>query len=410
MARRRIRLAATARHRIPHAVRRRATTWSCGSNRAGSTAALPSLSRRGVDGVAPYNRRAVTPRGTDWGLALLVAVGLVSGLATWFAGSPGGAWVFDAHALAGTALALLLVFKLRRVLPHVGARARRDPRTLRGLLALGLVLAVLVSGMVWSTAGRVAVAGFTVLFWHGALGAVLAVGVLAHARARAKRPHGRDLTDRRQLLTAAALGAGALAAWQLQRPVQRTLGLPGARRRFTGSYDAGSFTGNAFPTTSWVADRPRRLAGGYRLTVAGRVRRPLAVTAAELDRGDALTATLDCTGGFFSTQHWRGASLGRLLDEAGVEPGARHVRVISRTGYRWSFSLRDARALLLATHVGGEPLAHGHGAPCRLVAPGRRGFQWVKWVERVEVHDDPDPGAVASTVWSSFTAAGRGAA
>jgi DMSO/TMAO reductase YedYZ molybdopterin-dependent catalytic subunit len=352
----------------------------------------------------------VTPRGTDWGLALLVALGLLSGLATWFAGSPGGAWVFGTHALAGIALALLLVFKLRRVLPRVGGRARRDPRTVRGLLALGLVLAVLVSGTVWSTAGRVGVAGYAVLFWHGVLGAVLAVVVLAHARVRAKRPRGRDLVDRRQFLTAAALGAGSLAAWQLQRPVQRTLGMPGARRRFTGSYDAGSFTGNAFPATSWVADRPRRLADGYRLTVAGRVRRPLAVTAAELDHGDALIATLDCTGGFFSTQRWRGVSLGRLLDEAGVEPGARHVRVISRTGYRWSFRLRDAHTLLLATHVGGEPLSHGHGAPCRLVAPGRRGFQWVKWVERVEVHEDPDPGAVASTVWSSFTAAGRGAA
>ena len=156
--------------------------------------------------------------------------------------------------------------------------------------------------------------------------------------------------------------------------------------------------------------RTRAWASGSRLAVAGRVRRPLAVTAAELDRGDTLTATLDCTGGFFSTQHWRGVSLGRLLDEAGVEPGARHVRVISRTGYRWSFGLGDARALLLATHVGGEALSHGHGAPCRLVAPGRRGFQWVKWVERVEVHQDPDPGAVASTLWSSFTAAGRGAA
>ena len=97
----------------------------------------------------------MTPRGTDWGLALLVALGLVSGLATWFAGSPGGAWVFGAHAVAGAALALVLVFKLRRVLPRIGARARRDPRTLRGLLALGLVLAVLVSGIVWSTAGRV---------------------------------------------------------------------------------------------------------------------------------------------------------------------------------------------------------------------------------------------------------------
>jgi hypothetical protein len=318
--------------------------------------------------------------------------------------------VFGAHALAGTALALLLVFKLRRVLPRIGARARRDPRTLRGLLALGLVLAVLASGFVWSSAGRVAVAGYTVLTWHGFLGAVLAVVVLAHARVRAERPRGRDLADRRQFLTAAAIGAGALAVWQLQRPVQRALGLPGARRRFTGSYDAGSFTGNAFPVTSWVADRPRPLAGGYRLTVAGRVRRPLAVGAAELDRGDALTATLDCTGGFYSTQRWRGVTLGRLLDEAGVQSGARHVRVISRTGYRWSFSLDDARTLLLATHVGGEPLTHGHGAPCRLVAPGRRGFQWVKWVERVELHVDPDPGAVASTVWSSLTAAGRGAA
>ena len=352
----------------------------------------------------------MTARGTDWGLALLVGLGLVSGVATWFAGSPGGAWVVGVHAVAGTALALVLVFKLRRVLPRVGARARRDPRVLHGLVTLALVLAVLVTGVVWSTAGRVAVAGYTVLFWHGVLGALLAVVVLAHARVRARRPRGRDLTDRRQLLTAAVVGAGAFAAWQLQRPLQRTLALPGARRRFTGSYDAGSFAGNRFPVTSWVADRPRALADDYRLSVAGRVRRPLTLPAGELDRGDALTATLDCTGGFFSTQLWRGVWLARLLDEAQVERRARHVRVISRTGYRWSFDLDDARGLLLATHVGGEQLAHGHGAPCRLVAPGRRGFQWVKWVERVEVHDDPDPGAVASTVWSSFTAAGRGAA
>src|ERR687891_310170 len=184
-------------------------------------------------------------------------------------GSPGGAWVFGAHALAGTVLALLLVFKLRRVLPRVGARVRRDPRTVRGLLALGLVLAVLVSGIVWSTAGRVGVAGYTVLFWHAALGAVLAVVVLAHARVRAKRPRRRDLADRRQFLTGAALGAASLVAWQVQRPLQRALGLPGARRRFTGSYEVGSFTGNAFPATSWVADRPRAIADGHRLTVAG---------------------------------------------------------------------------------------------------------------------------------------------
>ena len=84
--------------------------------------------------------------------------------------------------------------------------------------------------------------------------------------------------------------------------------------------------------------------------------------------------------------------------------------MISHTGYRWSFTAEHARRCLLATRVGGEPLSHGHGAPARLVAPGRRGFQWVKWVTRIEVHDGPDPGAPASTVWSSFTPEGRGSA
>ena len=41
------------------------------------------------------------------------------------------------------------------------------------------------------------------------------------------------------------------------------------------------------------------------------------------------------------------------------------------------------------------------GAPLRLVAPGRRGFQWVKWVEAVEVRAGPDPGQ-----WSAIFTSG----
>jgi DMSO/TMAO reductase YedYZ molybdopterin-dependent catalytic subunit len=331
----------------------------------------------------------VTPRGTDWGLAGLVTLGLASGGLTWFAGSPGSAWVVGAHAVLGFALAALVAVKARRV-------ARR-----RGLgrIALLLVTVVLLSGVAWSTAGDAAVAGYTVLAWHALLGAVLGAAVLAHALVRAKRPRGRDLLDRRQLLTAAAMGAGAVAAWWAQRPVERAAGLAGARRRFTGSYDAGA----DFPVTSWVADAPRPLGDGYRLAVTGLVERPLSLAAGALDRGDELVATLDCTGGFYTTQRWRGARLGALLDEARVRPGGTHVRVISHTGYRWSFGLAEARGLLLATHVADQPLSHGHGAPCRLVAPGHRGWHWVKWVERIEVHDGPDPGALPSTVLSSIS-------
>ena len=214
-----------------------------------------------------------------------------------------------------------------------------------------------------------------------------------------------------QFFEAAAIGLGGLIAWRVQRPLTAALGLPGAERRFTGSYEADSFAGNAFPSTSWVADSPRPLIeASYRLELRGLVARPLRLPLGELRTGDRLVATLDCTGGFYSRQRWSGVRLGRLLDRAGPLSSASHVRVISHTGYRRSFELSEARGLLLATGVGREALSHEHGAPVRLVAPGRRGFEWVKWVVRVELHDGPDPGALASTVWSSFTPEGRGAA
>lgn len=43
-----------------------------------------------------------------------------------------------------------------------------------------------------------------------------------------------------------------------------------------------------------------------------------------------------------------------------------------------------------------------------LVAPGRRGFEWVKWIIHIEVLTAPDPGQVVSIFSSSFTNAGRG--
>jgi DMSO/TMAO reductase YedYZ molybdopterin-dependent catalytic subunit len=100
---------------------------------------------------------------------------------------------------------------------------------------------------------------------------------------------------------------------------------------------------------------------------------------------DRVVATLDCTGGFYSTQEWSGVRLDRLLQSA----GASSLRVVSHTGYDRRFPIAEAPRLLLATRFGGRPLDAGHGFPARVVAPDRRGFWWVKWVVAIEPDDLP---------------------
>jgi DMSO/TMAO reductase YedYZ molybdopterin-dependent catalytic subunit len=353
----------------------------------------------------------VAARVTDWGLAVLVAALVASGGLTLFAGSSGDAWVFAAHDALGVAIVLLLAVKLRRVWARLVRPARWDRRTVAAVLGTAFAAAALVSGLLWANGVTPDVAGYSLLSVHDALGVALALAVATHMLLRAKPLRGRDLAHRRQFLVLGGMTAASVVAWRAQRPLQAVLGLPGAKRRFTGSYEAGSFSGNSFPATSWVADNPHPIdLAAYRLRVEGLAVRRLALGLADLPIVDELVATLDCTGGFYSTQRWRGVRLGRILELASAQRAARHVSVASVTGYRWGFALDDARGLLLATHVGEQPLSHEHGSPVRLVVPDGRGFQWVKWVKRIELLDHPDYAAPASTLWSSFSTAGSGGA
>jgi DMSO/TMAO reductase YedYZ molybdopterin-dependent catalytic subunit len=101
---------------------------------------------------------------------------------------------------------------------------------------------------------------------------------------------------------------------------------------------------------------------------------------------DSIRAVLDCTGGWYAEQDWEGIVLADLL--AGHERAA-SIEVSSSTGYRRRFPAGDAGRLLFATRIGGRTLSAGHGFPLRLVAPGRRGFWWVKWVDRVSLSSTP---------------------
>ncbi len=133
----------------------------------------------------------------------------------------------------------------------------------------------------------------------------------------------------------------------------------------------------------------------WRLRVEGAVERRLSLSYDELvalAQGEAVAA-LDCTGGWYSVQRWRGVSVGDLLARAGVQPTAASVTFEAVSGYRRRFPLAEAAAALLALGTADESgaayrsLSHGHGAPVRLVLPGRRGMEWVKWVTVIRVNE-----------------------
>jgi DMSO/TMAO reductase YedYZ molybdopterin-dependent catalytic subunit len=179
-----------------------------------------------------------------------------------------------------------------------------SPRLTEWSLAAGAALA-LVTGIISLISGEASAWFIFALHAMAGLWLALLVGVKLRRVWPRVRHHSR--WDRRTGYGIAATLVVALA-------------LPGAHERFTGSREAGSFAGNAFPTTSWVADQPRAIdSATWRLRIDGAVRTPLELGYAEVSAaGDALTAILDCTGGFFSAQHWQGMRVGRMLETAGA--------------------------------------------------------------------------------------------
>ena len=322
-------------------------------------------------------------RGTNLALLALVPIALTSGALAFAVGTGWVRWVVVAHGVAGFAIVGLSPWKTAVV--RRGLRRRRRGST-ASVTLLVLVATATVTGLLHSTGLVISVGGITLMQVHVA--SALAAFPLAawHVLARRVRPRATDLSRRTLLRSGVVVGGAALAYGGAQGLLWWT-GLPGGRRRITGSYQAGSFQPGRMPVTQWLDDGvPAVHAGDWTLHVdAGDGVRSYGYAELASFR-DQVRAVLDCTGGWYAEQDWEGVRLDRLLPGWGR---VRSIAVRSRTGYGRRFPAGDAPSLLLAVRVGGRPLDPGHGFPARIVAPGRRGFWWVKWVDGVELSMTP---------------------
>lgn len=322
-------------------------------------------------------------RRTNLALLLLLALALATGGLAYAIGTAWNRWVVIAHGVVG--LGLLALAPWKSVVARRGLRRSRPDSWISLLLTLLVAVAILF-GVLHATGTLVSLGPLTAMQIH--VGAAIGSVPLAvwHVVARRVRPRRTDLTRRNLLRTGAVVGASGLA-YAAVEGVTHLVPLPGRDRRFTGSHEAGSFRPREMPVTQWLNDSvPAIDARSWRLLVrAGDQERGW--TYEELAAfGDPLRATLDCTGGWFAVQDWEGVRLSRLLPRP-LE--GRSIGVGSATGYGRRFPLDDAEHLLLAIRAGGQPLSAGHGFPARIVAPGRRGFWWVKWVTSIEVSGIP---------------------
>jgi DMSO/TMAO reductase YedYZ molybdopterin-dependent catalytic subunit len=325
------------------------------------------------------------PPGRRTNLALLTALLLAfaTGTGVVAAGSSPGRWVALAHGVVGVTVLLLVPWKTGIV--RRGLRRARRSRWASLLLAV-LACVTLLTGVGYATGLLRSLGGTRGMWLHVAAALALAPLALWHVLARPARPRPTDLS-RRTLLRAGALGAAAAGVYLATDALVGAAQLPGARRRFTGSYDTGSFDPASMPSTVWLDDRtPSVDPEAWRLVVADADGERTLALAELAAFGTRVRAVLDCTGGWYAEQDWTGVPVSSLLRDRG---DARSLLVRSATGYWVRFPVRDLDRLLLATRVGGAPLAPRHGFPARLVAPGRRGFWWVKWVDRIELQDAP---------------------
>ena len=282
--------------------------------------------------------------------------------------------LFEIHRITGWSLILLIPWKaiisFRSLGRGVDKRLDRNVMILISVVASIATIIIIIFGLLWKwNLGEyylwIAGYGYSAIGWHWGIALYLLVPLFViHTWRRWPHPKKSDFTGRRQMLKLLGLGAASLATWRISEVVAKNLQDKDVPRRFTGSREEDSFAGNEHPVTSGPDQGKIKLdPSTWNLKLTGAVIIPLTWNYADLLAlsTSEVTAVLDCTGGWYTTQIWRGVRLTDLLYSAGLQEPAAAIVLKGVSEYTANFTLAQAQEILLATQVGDEILNHVHG-------------------------------------------------
>jgi DMSO/TMAO reductase YedYZ molybdopterin-dependent catalytic subunit len=129
----------------------------------------------------------------------------------------------------------------------------------------------------------------------------------------------------------------------------------------------------------------------YTLTIDGLVDHPLTLSYADLEALPQISVlgTLECVEGWSYTAKWTGPSLAAILAQAGVQSGA-VIAIFDTADDADGFTSLDlsyinANNIILALKDNDVTLPAANGFPVRVVASGKYGYKWAKWVTSIEL-------------------------
>ena len=240
------------------------------------------------------------------------------------------------------------------------------------------------------------------------------LGALGHQSLHAQTTPSIDLPFAR--------GRRPLVAFPEKRPLMVMTTRPPQLETPFSVFNESVFTPNDAFFVRWhLANIPTTIdLQTFRLTIRGRVKDTLSLSLHDLQEQFEpmeIAAVCQCAGnsrgfseprvaggqwghGAMGNARWTGVRLRDLLEKAGLEQDARHVRfdgldrpVADTTpDFLKSLPLDYATAdhVLIAYAMNGEPLPFLNGFPLRLVVPGWYATYWVKMLNDIEVLNQED--------------------